>query len=193
MKLTPVDSTCSVAGGHGAPFLLLMFATGRRPDHVGWSFSKCRSGAKTAKAASHLFSVTCFFQTAQESGGAQLRSHFRPHSSYGCAKSSRLCPVAPSHTSLRYHDEATLLTLILVVSLVLVGRVHGEQNAVASSSSSSSIIDEFADTNEAGAGVEYNYFERHLQTSETTTCNFWCQLKNSLGLTIVGLLLICIR
>lgn len=34
--------------------------------------------------------------------------------------------------------------------------------------------------------------ERYLQTTETTRCNFWCQLKNSLGLTIVGLLLICI-
>ena len=75
------------------------------------------------------------------------------------------------------------LALILAVSFVLVGLAHSEQNAVASG-----ILDEFADTNE-----EYNYFERYLQTSETTTCNFWCQLKNSLGLTIVGLLLICIR
>lgn len=30
-------------------------------------------------------------------------------------------------------------------------------------------------------------------TSESTYCNTWCMLKQSLGLTIVGLLLICIR
>lgn len=30
-------------------------------------------------------------------------------------------------------------------------------------------------------------------TSQSTYCNTWCMLKQSLGLTIVGLLLICIR
>jgi hypothetical protein len=30
-------------------------------------------------------------------------------------------------------------------------------------------------------------------TSESSYCNTWCMLKQSLGLTIVGLLLICIR
>jgi hypothetical protein len=35
---------------------------------------------------------------------------------------------------------------------------------------------------------------RRLQSStETTYCSTWCQLKDSLGLTIVGFLLICIR
>jgi len=30
-------------------------------------------------------------------------------------------------------------------------------------------------------------------STTTTTCNTWCKLKESLGLTIIGLLLICIR
>jgi hypothetical protein len=80
-----------------------------------------------------------------------------------------------------------LRSLALILAFVLVGLAQAvarlsEQSAAASSS-----------TDQASAGFDYNYFERYLQTSETTTCNFWCQLKNSLGLTIVGLLLICIR
>jgi len=39
---------------------------------------------------------------------------------------------------------------------------------------------------------DFDDFQRYLQTTETTRCNFWCMLKNSLGLTIVGLLLICL-
>ena len=37
--------------------------------------------------------------------------------------------------------------------------------------------------------------QRRLQNTVTdeTRCNTWCKLKESLGLTIVGLLLICIR
>ena len=30
-------------------------------------------------------------------------------------------------------------------------------------------------------------------SQDTSRCNFWCQLKNSMGQTIIGLLLICIR
>lgn len=40
---------------------------------------------------------------------------------------------------------------------------------------------------------DFDEFQRYLQETVTTRCNFWCMLKNSLGLTIVGLLLICIR
>ena len=40
---------------------------------------------------------------------------------------------------------------------------------------------------------DFHEFERYLQTTETTRCNFWCKLRQSLGLTIVGLLLICFR
>jgi hypothetical protein len=49
-----------------------------------------------------------------------------------------------------------------------------------------------------GAAEEFIDFEvdlirRRLQeTVETTRCNTWCKLKQSIGLTIVGLLLICI-
>lgn len=49
-----------------------------------------------------------------------------------------------------------------------------------------------------GAAEEFIDFEADLlrrrlqQAVETTRCNTWCKLKESLGLTIVGLLLICI-
>mmetsp|Transcript_25218 Transcript_25218/g.37485 ORF Transcript_25218/g.37485 Transcript_25218/m.37485 type:complete len:548 (+) Transcript_25218:42-1685(+) len=40
---------------------------------------------------------------------------------------------------------------------------------------------------------EVDLLRRRLQTvDETTRCNTWCKLKQSLGLTIIGLLLICI-
>lgn len=38
-----------------------------------------------------------------------------------------------------------------------------------------------------------SFGQRRLQVSNDTRCNTWCKLKESLGLTIVGLLLICIR
>ena len=85
----------------------------------------------------------------------------------------------------------TILAFVLVLALT-GGGAHAEQNAAAASSSIME-VEEFADTHHADAGPEYELFERYLQTTETTTCNFWCQLKNSLGLTIVGLILICLR
>ena len=48
---------------------------------------------------------------------------------------------------------------------------------------------DFDEINQVGSG-------RRLQsgsTTTTTTCNTWCKLKESLGLTIVGLILVCIR
>lgn len=30
-------------------------------------------------------------------------------------------------------------------------------------------------------------------STETSRCNFWCMLKNSMAQTVIGLLLICIR
>lgn len=50
----------------------------------------------------------------------------------------------------------------------------------------------FADEVDAEFDADFADEERFLQEQEVTRCNFWCQLKNSLGLTIVGLLLICI-
>ena len=51
---------------------------------------------------------------------------------------------------------------------------------------------EFLDDNDIN-----NSHRRKLQfdngATSTTTCNTWCKLKESLGLTIIGLLLICIR
>mmetsp|Transcript_32075 Transcript_32075/g.67428 ORF Transcript_32075/g.67428 Transcript_32075/m.67428 type:complete len:554 (-) Transcript_32075:236-1897(-) len=45
---------------------------------------------------------------------------------------------------------------------------------------------DFDELHQVGSG-------RRLQSTETTTkCNTWCKLKESLGLTIIGLLLICI-
>lgn len=55
---------------------------------------------------------------------------------------------------------------------------------------------ELSDVNaEFGDILDRDGTGRRLQKSaaETTYCNTWCQLKNSLGLTIVGFLLICIR
>lgn len=49
-------------------------------------------------------------------------------------------------------------------------------------------FDEMAIEDEVGAG-------RRLQSGSTTTttrCNTWCKLKESLGLTLIGLLLICV-
>eukprot|EP00978_Attheya_sp_CCMP212_P007710 scaffold17925_cov56-Attheya_sp.AAC.3 len=79
---------------------------------------------------------------------------------------------------LRFHALQVLAVgLISLTSLVLAEQQQGQQHL-------SEIDRDFDPPDE---------FERYLQTSETTTCNFWCQLKNSLGMTIVGLLLICIR
>ena len=50
----------------------------------------------------------------------------------------------------------------------------------------------FADEVDAEFDADFADEERLLQEEVVTRCNFWCQLKNSLGLTIVGLLLICI-
>lgn len=65
-------------------------------------------------------------------------------------------------------------------------------NKYAPSSLADDVTAEFVDfdgLNQAGSA-------RRLQngkTTETTRCNTWCKLKESLRLTIVGLLLICIR
>lgn len=39
---------------------------------------------------------------------------------------------------------------------------------------------------------EAELLKRRLQVTESSYCNTWCMLKNSLGLTIIGLILICI-
>eukprot|EP00986_Skeletonema_menzelii_P013198 scaffold7554_cov143-Skeletonema_menzelii.AAC.6 len=39
---------------------------------------------------------------------------------------------------------------------------------------------------------EVDLLKRRLQVTETTRCNTWCKLKESLGLTIIGLILICV-
>jgi len=49
----------------------------------------------------------------------------------------------------------------------------------------------------AAAAADFDNFDelhdgRRLQTSVTTRCNTWCKLKESIGLTIIGLLLVCI-
>ena len=67
--------------------------------------------------------------------------------------------------------------ILLIIASVLVVLCHGV------------LADHGASIDEVDA--EFVDEERFLQ-QEVTRCNFWCQLKNSLGLTIVGLLLICI-
>uniref|UniRef100_A0A7S2XPH2 Transmembrane protein n=1 Tax=Attheya septentrionalis TaxID=420275 RepID=A0A7S2XPH2_9STRA len=94
---------------------------------------------------------------------------------------------------LRFHALQVLAVgLISLTSLVLAEQQQGQQHL-------NEIDRDFANENQhRDYSVSMDVFdppdefERYLQTSETTTCNFWCQLKNSLGMTIVGLLLICI-
>jgi hypothetical protein len=73
--------------------------------------------------------------------------------------------VAPPHVALSKHSDAS----------ARLGDVNAE-------------FSDILDHDGTGTG-------RRLQKSatETSYCNTWCQLKNSLGLTIVGFLLICLR
>lgn len=80
-----------------------------------------------------------------------------------------------------------------------------DQQREPSASLADAVDAEFADFDELAGDVAGSGGQRRLQnnnnnnggssgggTTETTTCNTWCKLKESLGLTIIGLLLICI-
>ena len=88
---------------------------------------------------------------------------------------------------------------LLLAALAVVGTAgeSGEQlrssirskvqvnDVVGTTTSYASAAEEFID-------YEVNLLKRRLQVKETTRCNTWCKLKESLGLTIIGLLLVCI-
>ena len=99
------------------------------------------------------------------------------------------------------------LPLTAVVTMALAG-IRAEKPPYLASVLTANINKELVDykyeSNALSAHADFtdhnvlDRFERRLQssggsTTETTRCNFWCMLKNSIGLTIVGLLLICIR
>ena len=53
---------------------------------------------------------------------------------------------------------------------------------------------EFVDFDGTNEEIDGSGGGRRLQSATTTTkCNTWCKLKESLGLTIFGLILICVR
>lgn len=87
--------------------------------------------------------------------------------------------------------------LLLIAAVLLISA-----SAVASSKPFDVLADNNYDEPKTVTDVNAEFDEasfddgtgRRLQSStETTYCSTWCQLKNSLGLTIVGFLLICIR
>ncbi len=103
---------------------------------------------------------------------------------------------------------------ILLAALLLVGAIHADSTASSSglrdlltdNKYEPKVIDVNAEFDDLGAT---HYVGRRLQsggrnnggtsggsgssTTDTTHCNTWCKLKESLGLTIFGLLLICVR
>lgn len=63
---------------------------------------------------------------------------------------------------------------------------------------SSEVVNEFLNWNDMSivkdrTDASLQYGQNGNTASESTYCSTWCMLKQSLGLTIVGLLLICIR
>ena len=94
-----------------------------------------------------------------------------------------------------------LAALVAVVVLLVVG-VHAEQSQPSSHSELRGVLQNTKyDINAEFIDIDNDITTQHhrrLQNGstpvqETTTCNTWCKLKESLGLTIVGLLLICLR
>ena len=88
-----------------------------------------------------------------------------------------------------------LLTITLLITLLLTFTSLAIA-AVEKYPSSREIHNRFFNfPNSSGYGP-YDGFgdgsERFLQSETVTRCNLWCKLKESLGLTLVGLLLICI-
>jgi hypothetical protein len=55
------------------------------------------------------------------------------------------------------------------------------------------VTDVNAEFDKAGDILDDGIGRRLQSSTETTYCSTWCQLKNSLGLTIVGFLLVCLR
>ena len=93
-----------------------------------------------------------------------------------------------------------LAALVAVVVLLVVG-VHAEQSQPSHSELRGVLQNTKYDINAEFIDIDNDINTQHhrrLQNgstpvTETTTCNTWCKLKQSLGLTIVGLLLICLR
>lgn len=97
-----------------------------------------------------------------------------------------------------------LPALVLILLATLARSAYAENKAFDAAALADDIHAEFADFTSAHYDSEADAVGRRLQSNnnnnnggssstETTTCNLWCQIKNSLGLTIVGLVLLCIR
>lgn len=88
-----------------------------------------------------------------------------------------------------------LLTITLLITLLLTFTSLAIA-AVEKYPSSREIHNRFFNfPNSSGYGPYDGFgdgYERFLQSETVTRCNLWCKLKESLGLTLVGLLLICI-
>ena len=94
-----------------------------------------------------------------------------------------------------------LLAALVAVVVLLVAGVHAEQSQPSHSELRGVLQNTKHDINAEFIDIDNDINTQHhrrLQNgstpvTETTTCNTWCKLKESLGLTIVGLLLICLR
>jgi len=90
-----------------------------------------------------------------------------------------------------------LRKFILILAVLFLSGINGER-----AQSPSNLRDALADTKYDDVDAEFADFEdlitgsgRLLQSFESTVtgrCNTWCKLKQSLGLTLVGLLLVCL-
>eukprot|EP00569_Conticribra_weissflogii_P005625 CAMPEP_0171328538 /NCGR_PEP_ID=MMETSP0878-20121228/713_1 /TAXON_ID=67004 /ORGANISM="Thalassiosira weissflogii, Strain CCMP1336" /LENGTH=565 /DNA_ID=CAMNT_0011828395 /DNA_START=49 /DNA_END=1749 /DNA_ORIENTATION=+ len=96
-----------------------------------------------------------------------------------------------------------LPALVLILLATLASSAYAENKAFDAAALADDIHAEFADFPSVHYDSESDAVGRRLQSNnnnnnggssstETTTCNLWCQIKNSLGLTIVGLVLLCI-
>ena len=91
-----------------------------------------------------------------------------------------------------------MLAITLLVAVTCRALAVADHQQKAPSNDYLLISDEIAA--EFANGEALDFFQQELdrrylqtQTEVTTRCNFWCKLKQSLGLTIVGLILICLR
>ena len=92
--------------------------------------------------------------------------------------------------------------LLALAAVLLVAFIHGVHAEQSPHSHSELLLRGVLDSTKYDIDAEFNdmntQHNRRLQNNpgsvtETTTCNTWCKLKESLGLTIIGLLLICLR
>lgn len=84
-----------------------------------------------------------------------------------------------------------IITLLLA-ALAVSGNAVSETQHDGFTASLSTSIHTSVSAAEEFIDFEAELLNRRLQVQETTRCNTWCMLKNSIGLTILGLIFVCL-